>query len=85
MGLFDDAQQAESEGFKLTAALHGMKIKGRKSSSIGQDGDNAPIFGDPADYEKMSPEEREAKTQEQMAALMKLPFSSNIKGLGGSQ
>jgi hypothetical protein len=85
MGMFDDAQQAEGEELKLMAALHGMKIKGQKSSSIGQDGDDAPVFGDPEDYEKMSPEEREAKTQEQMAALMRLPFSSKIKGLGGSQ
>jgi hypothetical protein len=87
--MFDDAQQSESENIKLTAALHGVKIKGaknqeQKSSSIGQDGDDAPIFGDPKDYEHMSAEQREAETQKQMAALMRLPFSSKIKGLGGN-
>lgn len=82
--MFDDAQQSENEDLKLTAALHGVKIKEQKSSSIGQDGDNAPIFGDPKDYEHMSPEEREAETQKQMAALMRLPFSSKIKGLDGN-
>jgi hypothetical protein len=81
--MFDDAQRAESEELKLTAALHGVKIKGQKSSSsTGQGDGDAPVFGDPRDYENMSPEEREAKTQEQMAALMRLPFSSKINGLG---
>jgi hypothetical protein len=84
--MFEDAQRSEGEDIKLTAALHGVKIKGQSpSSSDGQDGDGAPIFGDPKDYENMSPQEREEKTQEQMAALMRLPFSSKIKGLGGSQ
>jgi hypothetical protein len=84
--MFEDAQRSESEDIKLTAALHGVKIKGQSPSlSDGQGDDGAPIFGDPADCENMSPEEREKKTQEQMAALMRLPFSSKIKGLGGSQ
>jgi hypothetical protein len=85
MGMFEDAQQAENEETKLMAALHGMKIKGQKSqSSTGHEDSNAPIFGDPRDYEKMSPEEREAKTQEQMAALMRLPFIAKTGGIGNN-
>ena len=82
--MFENAQEAEGEDIKLMAALHGVKIKGQSSSSNGRDDDNAPIFKDPKEYENMTPEEREIETQRQVAALMRMPFSSKIKGIGNN-
>ena len=82
--MFEHAQHADFEDLKTQAALHGIKIKGNQpeqSSGVG-DGTHTPIFGDPEEYMHMTPQQREQKTQEQMAALMNLPFASNIKGFG---
>ena len=82
--MYEHAQQAEFEDLKTQAALHGIKIKGNQpgqSSGTG-DGTHTPIFGDPEIYKDMTPEQKEKITQEQMAALMNLPFASRIKGLG---
>ncbi len=55
----------------FVAALHGVDLKGTKDKVKVEDGteDDKGIFDSPENYAKLSPEDRERKTQEMMSRM----------------
>lgn len=69
--LYEEIQNLKTREVELQAALHGVKFKKPLSNSPAVVDPNVPVFRDPAEYEKMTPEQRERETQKLMAHTSK--------------
>lgn len=68
--LFDHAQGKELKTLKFQAALHGVDLdEESKGNKVKQTDGSLPMFGDPKDYDSMTPEQREQVTQNMMKKL----------------
>lgn len=74
--LYGHVQRKKIDEWKILASMHGITIKDEPKDSkddMFDFGSNAPgpkndmLFGDPADYENMTDDEKEALTQRMMS------------------
>ena len=64
--LYEELQQIKSREIEFQAAVHGAKFdKPLRQEAVADSG--IPVFRDPAEYDKMSEEERERENQRLMA------------------
>ena len=68
LGLFHYHQEREVRRMKFEAQIHGAEIQIDGKSSVRPEENQLQgmQFGDPAEYEKMTPEERQALTDKMM-------------------
>ena len=66
--LYKNMKKIEYDKFKLMASLHGVELKDSPQSgnSSFKSDPEVPLFGDPADYEKLSEEKRNSLTEKMM-------------------
>lgn len=66
LGLYEYKLKEDEEKLRFQAAIHGAKLK-KAPQEIASSGEEAvPLFGDPKDYETMSPEKREELTKKML-------------------
>ena len=67
LGIYKRIQKSKSREIELQAALHGVPLKKEGTYTPTTDqSSKVPMFGDPADYAKLSVEERESQTKRMM-------------------
>lgn len=65
--LFEDYQERQMQERRFQAAIHGINLdKEMKKQTMKKKEGSSFMFGDPKEYEKMSEEEKEKKTEEMM-------------------
>ena len=73
MGLYECYWEEEESAIRFQAALHGAKLNEGTSYASKQEakqenlGREFPVFGDPADYDSMTQEERIKLTEKMMS------------------
>ena len=69
--LYENIQNIKIKEIEFMANIHGVKLKKSRTNNTHVDGEGnevqIPIFRDPKEYEKMTPEQREAETKKMMA------------------
>lgn len=66
MGLYEYKLKEDEEKLRFQAAIHGAKLTGVSQKATSSEKEVVPLFGDPKDYESMSPEKREELTKKML-------------------
>lgn len=77
MVLLEELYAIKEEDLEFQIMLHGGKVKNSKTKSSNETQDiNTPLFGEPADYNHMSDEEKQIETDKMMAKHKQTKFLS---------
>jgi hypothetical protein len=77
MVLYEDSIDRKNQDMKFLAILNGADPKELGGKESGKSTESGLLFGDPAEYEKMTKEKREELTKKMMAK-----FSPLVGGIG---
>lgn len=78
--LFEGLQRGKLVEWEFHAAIHGVELGGKKSSTAKHSDPEVPLFGDPAEYQSMSLEEKEKETEKMQNKHKRWSGQSFLKG-----